>query len=169
MIMSSRIARLPMIVLGLGLALSACAKDPNQSLDGANGLNGAGGMGPPGSRQEFASAAVGDRIWFDTDSSEVNAKGQDVLNKQAQWLRQYSQYSASIEGHADERGTDQYNFSLGAKRAAAVQAYLAARGVPANRLKTTSFGKTRPVQQCNEGDDACQSQNRRAVTVLGGQ
>ena len=81
-------------------------------------------------------------------------------------MQQYSNYSIQIEGHADERGTREYNFALGARRAEAAKSYLAARGIPASRLRTISYGKERPVAVCN--DISCWSQNRRAVTVLGG-
>jgi peptidoglycan-associated lipoprotein len=75
-------------------------------------------------------------------------------------------YAITIEGHADERGTREYNLALGARRAAATRDYLAQRGIPAQRLKTISYGKERPVAVCD--DISCWSQNRRAVTVLGG-
>jgi peptidoglycan-associated lipoprotein len=87
-----------------------------------------------------------------------------TLDKQAQWLNQYSRYSFTIEGHADERGTREYNIALGAKRSQAARDYLAARGVTASRMRTISYGKERPVAVCN--DISCWSQNRRAVTVL---
>lgn len=161
---------LPLAAIVVALALGACSKDASQNgLDGSlNGANSAYGSGPatPGSVAEFQSASVGDRVWFDLNSSDINATGQATLNKQAQWLKQYSQYRATIEGHADERGTEEYNFGLGARRAQSVQSYLIAHGISASRMKTISYGKTRPVVQCNEGDDSCQSQNRRAVTVL---
>ena len=110
---------------------------------------------------------VGDRIFFESDSSELTSTAQATLDKQARWLQQYSQYSIQIEGHADERGTREYNFALGARRAQAVRDYLASKGIAAARLKTTSYGKERPVAVCD--DISCWSQNRRGVTVLGGQ
>jgi peptidoglycan-associated lipoprotein len=91
---------------------------------------------------------------------------QATLDKQARWLSQYPRYTITVEGHADERGTREYNFALGQRRAEAAKNYLAARGVPASRMRTISFGKERPVAVCN--DISCWSQNRRAVTVLGG-
>ncbi len=87
-----------------------------------------------------------------------------TLEKQAQWLQAYSQYSFTIEGHADERGTREYNIALGARRAQAVREYLASRGIQPQRMRTISYGKERPVAVCN--DISCWSQNRRAVTVL---
>ena len=155
-------------VLGLGLALSACAHQPNAA-DGLNGANGAGGAygaaGAPGSPQEF-TASVGDRVFFETDVTDVNAAGQATLDKQAEWLNRYNRYPITIEGHADERGTREYNFALGARRAESVKDYLIAKGVSASRIKTISYGKERPVAVCN--DISCWSQNRRAVTVLNG-
>ena len=88
-----------------------------------------------------------------------------TLDKQAQWLQQYGNYTFTIEGHADERGTREYNIALGARRAQAVRDYLASRGIQPSRMRTVSYGKERPVAVCN--DISCWSQNRRAVTVLG--
>ena len=89
-----------------------------------------------------------------------------TLDKQAAWLNQYNRYSFIIEGHADERGTREYNFALGERRAQAVHDYLVAKGVAASRMRTISYGKERPVAVCD--DISCWSQNRRAVTVLNG-
>ena len=148
----------------MALALGACAKNPTDA-DAMNGAYGAGGAGAPGSVQEF-SASIGDRVFFDTDSTELNPTATAVLDKQANWLNQYQKYTFTIEGHADERGTREYNFALGARRAESVKNYLIAKGVSASRMKTISFGKERPVAVCN--DISCWSQNRRAVTVLSG-
>jgi peptidoglycan-associated lipoprotein len=154
--------RAPLIAfLSLGLALSACAHNPTD-VDAANGAYGTAG---PGSPQEFTSS-VGDRVFFDTDSTELNAAAQATLDKQAEWLNRYNRYAFTIEGHADERGTREYNFALGARRAEAAKQYLVAKGVAATRMKTISYGKERPVAVCN--DISCWSQNRRAVTVLNG-
>ena len=87
-----------------------------------------------------------------------------ALEKQAQWLTLYNRYSFTVEGHADERGTREYNIALGARRAQAVREYLVARGIDGARMRTISYGKERPVAVCN--DISCWSQNRRAVTVL---
>lgn len=147
------------------LTIAGCASKkqvPNSAAD--LGL-GTGGSGAPGSKQEF-TVGVGDRIFFDTDSSVIRADAQTTLTRQAQWLNQYSSYTITIEGHADERGTREYNLALGARRAAATRDFLVARGVAANRIKTISYGKERPVAVCD--DISCWSQNRRAVTVLNG-
>jgi peptidoglycan-associated lipoprotein len=140
------------------LALGACAKTADESLAG-------GGAATPGSPQDFAQN-VGDRIFFESDSSEITPTSQATLDKQARWLQQYGRYNFTVEGHADERGTREYNFALGARRAEATKQYLIARGIPASRMRTISYGKERPVATCN--DISCWSQNRRAVTVLGG-
>jgi peptidoglycan-associated lipoprotein len=144
-------------VLIAALSVAACANQADQSQ--AN----AGGAATPGSQQDFV-VNVGDRVFFETDQTEVTSLGRATLDKQAQWLTNYSQYTFTIEGHADERGTREYNIALGARRAQAVRDYLISRGIAANRMRTISYGKERPVAVCN--DISCWSQNRRAVTVL---
>jgi len=148
-------------ILAMGLALGACAHNTAEDLSGAAYGAGAG----PGSLQEFTSS-VGDRVFFDTDQTDLSTTAQATLDKQAAWLNQYNRYAFTIEGHADERGTREYNFALGARRAEAVHDYLVAKGVAASRMKTISYGKERPVATCD--DISCWSQNRRAVTVLNG-
>ncbi len=152
------------IALVAALAISGCAskKTPNNAAD--LGLGGAGAA-TPGSAQDF-TVNVGDRIFFDTDSSAIRADAQSTLSKQAQWLNKYGQYRITVEGHADERGTREYNIALGARRAAATRDFLIGQGVAGNRMKTISYGKERPVAVCD--DISCWSQNRRAVTVLNG-
>jgi len=149
------------IALVVSLAVAGCAskKTPNSAAD--LGL----GAATPGSAQDF-TVNVGDRIFFDTDSSSIRADAQATLGKQAVWLSQYRNYAITIEGHADERGTREYNLALGARRAAATRDFLISKGVAANRMKTISYGKERPVAVCD--DISCWSQNRRAVTVLNG-
>lgn len=154
-------------LLAAGLALTACAKNnADDAALGGLGLGAGAGSyaaGAPGSPQDFASN-VGDRVFFETDQTDLNAANQATLDKQAQWLSRYPRYSFTVEGHADERGTREYNFALGARRAESVKEYLASRGVAASRMRTVSYGKERPVAVCN--DISCWSQNRRAVTVL---
>ena len=152
------------LALGLSLALGACAKNP-ADLDGLNGGLAGGSGGGPGSYQEFSSS-VGDRVFFDTDQTDLSDTARQTLDKQARWLSQYPRYAFTVEGHADERGTREYNFALGSRRAESVKNYLIAKGVPANRMKTISFGKERPVATCD--DISCWSQNRRVVTILEG-
>lgn len=148
------------LVASLTIAGCASQKVPNSAAD--IGL----GSETPGSTRDF-TVNVGDRIFFDTDSSVIRADAQATLVRQAQWLSQYPSYTITIEGHADERGTREYNIALGARRAAATRDFLASRGIRASRMKTISYGKERPVAACD--DISCWSQNRRAVTVLGGQ
>ena len=143
-------------VLMAVLAIAACAKKDDQSVMG-------GASAAPGSQQDFV-VNVGDRVFFDTDSSELSDQARATLDKQAQWLNNYNRYSFTIEGHADERGTREYNIALGARRAETVREYLISRGLSATRMRTISYGKERPVALCN--DISCWSQNRRAVTVL---
>ena len=144
----------------LVVAVAACSRN------GAGGT-GVGNLGPgggaPGSQQEFL-VSVGDRVFFETDSSNLTPTAVATLDKQAQWLNQYRNYRIMIEGHADERGTREYNIALGARRGSVVVNYLVSRGVNAQRITTKSFGKERPVAICN--DISCWSQNRRAVTVV---
>jgi peptidoglycan-associated lipoprotein len=152
------------LALGLALLAAACAKSPSE-IDGQLAGPGAGGAGAatPGSAQDFV-VNVGDRIFFETDSSSVTGDGRSTLDRQAQWLALYPRYTVTIEGHADERGTREYNLALGARRAKAAHDYLVSRGVSPQRLKTISYGKERPVALCDQ--DSCWAQNRRAVTVL---
>jgi peptidoglycan-associated lipoprotein len=143
-------------VLAAALAIAACAKQ--------NAMGDAGAAATPGSQQDFV-VNVGDRVFFSTDSTELTPQSRATLDKQAQWLNTYSQYGQfTIEGHADERGTREYNLALGARRAQVVRDYLISRGVAASRMHTISYGKERPVALCD--DISCWSQNRRAVTVL---
>ena len=124
-----------------------------------------GGAAPPGSAQDF-QVNVGDRVFFTVDSSTLTAEARQTLARQAQWLNKYKQYTFVVEGHADERGTREYNLALGARRAAATRDYLISQGVAPGRVKTISYGKERPVAVCD--DISCWSQNRRAVTVVSG-
>jgi peptidoglycan-associated lipoprotein len=142
-------------VLALALAAAGCANTANTAA--------AVGGAQPGSQQDFV-VNVGDRVFFESDSTELSSQSVATLEKQAQWLQAYGQYTFTIEGHADERGTREYNIALGARRAQAVRDYLASRGVSPQRMRTISYGKERPVAVCN--DISCWSQNRRAVTVL---
>jgi peptidoglycan-associated lipoprotein len=151
--------------LVLGLALSGCAKNNADNLGAGAGGGGYGAAFGPGSVQDF-NQTVGDRVFFTTDQTDLSPTAQATLDKQAAWLNQYNKYSFTIEGHADERGTREYNFALGSQRAQAVRDYLAAKGISASRMRTISYGKERPVAVCD--DISCWSQNRRAVTVLNG-
>ena len=151
-----RSAKLAAVIFA-ALAIAGCAKnpvDPNAS---------AATSAPPGSQQDFV-VNVGDRVFFETDSSELTQQARETLDRQAQWLNNYTQYAFTVEGHADERGTREYNIALGARRAQIVRDYLASRGISVQRMRTISYGKERPVAVCD--NISCWSQNRRAVTVL---
>ena len=149
-------------VVAFALVLAACSRhgQPRQY--------GLGGEGPPtpGTERDFA-VNVGDVVHFQVDSSSLTGEAQGILRNQARWLNQYPQYTIAIQGHADERGTREYNLALGARRAMSVRAFLASQGVTAARIRTISYGKERPVAVCD--DISCWSQNRRAQTVLNDQ
>ena len=150
-----------LLFLVMAAVLGGCANnqnDPNAGL----GPDGKGPITPGTSRD--CSVNVGDLVYFSSDSSDLTPEAQATLQKQAQWLRQYPQFTITVEGHADERGTREYNIALGARRATTVRNFLAQNGVGANRMRTISYGKERPVAVCN--DISCWSQNRRAQTVL---
>jgi len=144
------------VAIAAALTIAACANKTNT-------LGDAGGSAAPGSQQDFV-VNVGDRVFFETDQTDLTPQARATLDKQAQWLHQYNRYTFTIEGHADERGTREYNIALGARRSQNVRDYLISRGIEANRMRTISYGKERPVAVCN--DISCWSQNRRAVTVL---
>ena len=148
-------ARVAAILLA-ALAMTACAPKPEIG-------QGLAGSAAPGSQQDFV-VNVGDRVFFESDQTDLTPQSRATLDKQAQWLQTYNRNSFTIEGHADERGTREYNIALGARRAQNVRDYLASRGIDASRMRTISYGKERPVAVCN--DISCWSQNRRAVTVL---
>src|SRR5262249_372182 len=128
-------------VLALALAATACANRPYDPQ--------AGGSAPPGSHQDFG-VNVGDLVFFEWDSAELRAEWIATLEKEAQWLQIYNQYTFVIEGHADERGTREYNIALGARRAQTVRDYLASRGIHPQRMRTISYGKERPFSVCND-------------------
>ncbi len=154
-------------LLVLVAALGACT---NADRFGAGGAGGAGGNGAlAGSVNDptspaYFNQAIGDRVLFAVDQSTLTPEALATLDGQAQWLLTNTEYSALIEGHADEQGTREYNIALGARRAEAVQTYLISRGVSPARLRTISYGKERPIEICS--DESCYRQNRRAVTVI---
>jgi peptidoglycan-associated lipoprotein len=144
-------------VLAVALSMGACA---NKGFGGpGSGMANAA----PGSQQDFV-VNVGDRVFFDSDQTDLSPQATATLDKQIQWLQAYPRYTFVIEGHADERGTREYNLALGARRAQSVRSYMVAHGINPGRMRTISYGKERPVAVCN--DISCWSQNRRAVTVL---
>jgi peptidoglycan-associated lipoprotein len=160
-----------MLILLGSLALAACAKKPPASLppepgpavssndDGSNL-----GAPIPGSQADFVSQMRGqDTIYFDTDRFNIDSADAAALQTQAQWLGRYPSKRATIEGHADERGTRDYNLALGERRANAANNYLVSVGVSAARINTVSYGKERPVALGS--DEQSWARNRRAVTV----
>jgi peptidoglycan-associated lipoprotein len=141
------------------LALAACSKKNTPDLEAG------AGQAKPGSTQDF-SINVGDRVYFLVDQSTLTPEGQETLRRQAQWLQKYSGVTIQVEGHADERGTREYNISLSARRATTSREFLIANGIDPNRISSIAYGKERPVALCDE--EQCWSQNRRSVTVITG-
>ena len=151
------------------LALAACSNTPPQQPGFPGGPGGPGGPGAPGygpgSQQDLAVTA-GDRVFFEYDRADISPEAQQILERQAQWLKRYPNVAVTIEGHTDERGTREYNLALGERRAQAARNVLLALGIPAARMITVSYGKERPAV-VGSTDDAY-AQNRRAVTVVTG-
>jgi peptidoglycan-associated lipoprotein len=145
------------------LALAACSKKSTPNLEAANG--GIGQQATPGTERDFA-LNVGDRVYFLVDQTTLTPEAEETLRRQAAWLQQYPNVTIQVEGHADERGTREYNISLSARRATATREFLVAQGVDASRISTIAYGKERPVALCDA--EQCWSQNRRAVTVITG-
>jgi peptidoglycan-associated lipoprotein len=164
------------VILMMGaLSMAACTnagKLGGSAGDGAFGPNAAGNSGVlSGSASDSASTAyfqqaVGDRVTFEVDQSSLTAAGRATLDGQATWLLTNADYTAIIEGHADEQGTREYNIALGNRRADAARSYLVSKGVPSPRMQIVSYGKERPIEICSQ--EACYAKNRRAVTVLAG-
>jgi len=150
--------------------IAACSHD-DAGKAGAGGPNGTGlGVGgvtsgnvTPGTEDDLV-ANVGDRVFFDTDSSVLNSDAQATLSKQAQWLQSNSGLNVTVEGHCDERGTREYNLALGERRATAAKNYLVSLGIPATRVTTISYGKEHP-EVLGSSEDAW-AKNRRGVTVV---
>ena len=160
------------IAIALALiALSACAKKRVELPPAAVGTGGNSATtgatqpsGPtPGSQDDFVASVVADRIFFDTDKYDVDAPDQETLRSQATWLARYPNVRVTVEGHADERGTRDYNIALGERRANAAKNYLATLGVDNSRISTISYGKERP--EALGSDEESWARNRRAVTV----
>ncbi len=138
--------------------LVACSSDPEPTASTA----GAGTV-RPGSQEDLV-ANVGDRVLFDTDRSSIRADQRPVLERQARWMGQYPQVQVMVEGHADERGTREYNLALSQRRANSARDVLVAGGVAGTRIQTISYGKDRP-ESLGSNEEAW-SRNRRAVTVV---
>jgi peptidoglycan-associated lipoprotein len=168
------------VVLGVcaGLSLLAACSSPDEAppLTGDAAAGAAGSAGdrgissselagqPAPGTQEDLEVSVGDRVLFDYDSSVLDPAATQILDGQAAWLKQYPDVIVTIEGHADERGTREYNLALGDRRANAVKNYLLALGVSADRLLTISYGEERPADPAHDED--AWAANRRAVTVV---
>jgi peptidoglycan-associated lipoprotein len=143
------------VAFGASVLLAACAASGTVS-------GGYGGSGDESAVKELVRN-VGDRVFFATDSAALSSDARSTIMRQADWLKTNGK-SLTIEGHADERGTREYNIALGARRANAVKDYMISLGVDGSRLETVSWGKERPVSLCAE--DACWSKNRRSVSVI---
>jgi peptidoglycan-associated lipoprotein len=148
------------------LLLAACSSAPPPGTGGApQGGIGRAGAFAPGSQQDLAATA-GDRVFFAYDQSDISSEGQQILQRQAEWLKRYPQVSITIEGHCDERGTREYNLALGERRATAVKNVLVALGIPAARIQTISYGKERPIVVGS--DEGGYAQNRVGITTVNG-
>src|ERR1700744_432720 len=145
-------------VLAIALSMGACA---NKGFGTGDGMG--AGAATPGSQQDFV-VNVGDRVFFESDQTDLSPQAIATLDKQIQGLQVHPRYTFVVEGQADERATREYNIALGARRAHSVRSYMVGHGINPGRLRTISYGKERPVAVCN--DISCWSQNRRAVAVL---
>lgn len=156
------------------LAISACTRpappqivtDPYANTAGGaiyQGDLGTGSLGGTASAEYFR-LSVGDTVLFPADQTTLTAEARTILARQAAWLRENTAFNASVAGHADEKGTREYNLALGARRANSVQEYLIAQGVEAGRIRTNTYGKERPLEVCST--EICFAQNRRAQTVV---
>ena len=148
--------------------LSGCSQSGSTALLAPGALSGSsakfeGDVNDPGSIAFFKNN-VGDRVLFPIDQSDIDQSGRDILLAQVDWLNLNSDYKIIIEGHADERGTREYNLALGARRANSAREFLVSRGIESSRIQTVSFGKERPVELCSK--EKCYSENRRAVSVV---
>jgi peptidoglycan-associated lipoprotein len=158
------------------LTLAACAQpappvtqavvDPYASAAGGALYQGdlAGGTLGAEATPEYFNTTVGNTVLFAANQTALTSDARAILARQADWLNRHTNFTAVVQGHAEETGTREYNLALGARRASAVQEYLIAQGVASDRLRTLSFGKERPRAVCS--DEACYAQNRRAVTVI---
>lgn len=119
---------------------------------------------PPESLEYFAQT-IGNRVHFDYDQYTLDGTAQQVLESQAQWIKKYANnVTIVVEGHADERGTREYNIALGARRANSTKKFLVSQGIPSNQIRTVSYGKERPMN--DNSNETAWAENRRTVTVL---
>ena len=176
MMMMMNRSRLKLLSFAAALAITAgCSKKAPEELPPPPGSGvettvptdtGVGTEVVPGSRADFLQSVgeMGDRVYFDTDQYNIDDSDRGTLDSQVAWLLRYPNVRVTIEGHADERGTREYNLALGDRRANAVKNYLQSRGIPASRMNVISWGKERPVALGS--DESAWAQNRRAVTVV---
>jgi peptidoglycan-associated lipoprotein len=169
-------ARRPIAAIGLLLALGLLAACETKSATEQKPVAGASDVanlpsvetGVVGQNQQQALRdrllQVGDRVFFATDQYEINPAAEGILRAQAGLLAAYPAMTVTIEGHADERGTREYNLALADRRAASVRNYLMALGVAPERIETVSYGKERP--ECADVSESCWAVNRRGVTVV---
>ena len=152
-----------LLVVFAGLLLTACATQKKAGKDGsASGLI-QSDIYTGADTVEFLATGVKDRVFFATNKSILTTASRDTLRKQAAWMRKNKDITVTVEGHADERGTREYNLALGDRRANAVKDYLLTYGISGGRVAVISYGKERPV---NSGSSPLAwSQNRRSVTV----
>jgi len=136
----------------------------NETADNTGDQSGISGTPLPGSRGDFLQSVPSDRVFFETDSYSLDSQSRATLDAQAAWLARNAAVRVTIEGHADERGTREYNLALGDRRANSARDYLQSRGVSAARMQTISWGKERPGVEGH--DESAWAQNRRAVTVV---
>ena len=155
----SKIFKNTFLVLMAGLILTACATTKKVSMDGQM----QGDVYTGTDTVEYLASGVPDRVFFATNESILTTASRDTLRKQATWLRANSEITVVLEGHADERGTREYNLALGERRANAAKDYLMTYGVSANRISVISYGKERPVD--SGSNPLAWSKNRRSVTV----
>jgi peptidoglycan-associated lipoprotein len=161
----------PVVLLIAGsLAISACASKAPKELppEPGTGTSTTEGQGSynaaPGSQADFVARMMGDdTIYFDTDRYNIDSADAAALGKQASWLGQYPAKRITVEGHADERGTREYNLALGERRANAAKNHMVSLGIEPGRITTVSYGKERPIALGS--DESAWAQNRRAVTV----
>ena len=157
-----------LLLVVTGYFLASCAATNTQQGGDVDAASSSTSSGSDSSitagTQEDLIVNVGDRVFFEFDSSELTVDAQATLDAQAAWLMQYPDTNITIEGHADERGTREYNLALGDKRAFAVYSYLAQAGIDTNRMEYISWGKERP--EVVGSDETAYSQNRRGVTTV---
>ena len=157
-----------LLLVVTGFFLASCAATNTQQGGDVDAASSSASSGSDSSitagTQEDLIVNVGDRVFFEFDSSELTVDAQATLDAQAAWLMQYPDTNITIEGHADERGTREYNLALGDKRAFAVYSYLAQAGIDTNRMEYISWGKERP--EVVGSDETAYSQNRRGVTTV---